>query len=80
MWTHIVVQRALGSFAFTSTLMIALHRSVPELRTPFASSLLAVTALLMVLRGIARETRWNSHFRTRVLLIGNGPIAQKFIP
>jgi exopolysaccharide biosynthesis polyprenyl glycosylphosphotransferase len=78
MLTNVVLQRALVPFAFAGTLMIGLSHSVPELRTAFASSLLAVTALLLV-RPIARQIRSSSHFRTRVLLIGNRPIAQKFI-
>jgi len=79
MLTNVVLQRALVSFAFAGTLMIGLSHSVSELRTPFASSLLAVTALLLLVRPIARQIRSSSHFRTRVLLIGNRPIAQKFI-
>jgi exopolysaccharide biosynthesis polyprenyl glycosylphosphotransferase len=41
--------------------------------------LLGITALLLVLRPIEREIRSSSQFKTRVLLIGNGPLAQKFI-
>src|SRR5712691_10950586 len=74
-----VLQRSLPPFAFIATLMIVLHQSLPELRTPVASALLAVTALLLVLRPIQREIRSSSQFRTRVLLIGNSPIAQKFM-
>ncbi|PYQ34273.1 MAG: hypothetical protein DMF57_06815 [Acidobacteria bacterium] len=79
MSTHFLLRRALVSLVLTGGLMVALHRSVPGLRTPFASGLLAVTALLLVLRPIAREGRWSSHLRTRVLLIGNGPMAQKLM-
>jgi exopolysaccharide biosynthesis polyprenyl glycosylphosphotransferase len=64
---------------FVGALMIALHKSIPELKTPLASSLLAVTVLLLLLRPIIRETQLSSHFRTRVLLIGNGPLAKKFV-
>lgn len=74
-----LLQRAFGSFVFTCVLMIVLHQTVPELRTPFVSSLLAATALLLLLRPFEREIRSSSRFRTRVLLIGNHPMAQKLI-
>src|SRR2546427_4021360 len=78
MWTNVVIHRALACLMFVGALIIALHKSIPELKTPLASSLLAVTVLLLLLRPIIRETQLSSHFRTRVLLIGNGPLAKKF--
>jgi len=75
----ILLQRSLVPIAFITALMIALHRLLPELRTPAASVLLVVTALLLVLRPIERGMRMSSQFRTRVLVIGGGTIAQKFI-
>jgi exopolysaccharide biosynthesis polyprenyl glycosylphosphotransferase len=75
----ILLQRSLVPLALITTLMIALHRSLPELRTPAASVLLGVTALLLLLRPIERKMRMSSQFRTRVLVIGGGTIAQKFI-
>lgn len=74
-----VLQRSLSPFAFIATLMVALHQTLAELRTPVGSALLLLIALLLVLRPIERDLRSSSQFRTRVLLIGNSPMAQKFI-
>ena len=74
-----LLHRSLAPVAFITFASIALHQSVPELQTPVASVLLGITALLLVLRPIEREIRLSSQFRTRVLLMGNGPLAQKFI-
>ena len=79
MWNAALLRRALVPIAFIGTLMIVLHLSIHELRTPFSLSLMALTALLLVLRPIDREIRRSSKFRTRVLLVGNQPFAQKFI-
>ena len=56
MWTNVVIRRALMWFAIAGALIVALHRWIPEVRTPVASGLLAVTMLLLVARPIARET------------------------
>ena len=74
-----VLHRSLAPFAFITTVTIALHQSVPELQSLVPSVLLGITALLLVLRPIELEIRLRSQFRTRVLLMGNGPLAQKFM-
>jgi exopolysaccharide biosynthesis polyprenyl glycosylphosphotransferase len=79
MWTNVLVQRAVTALVFMVTATIGLHAWIPALRTPVASGLLAVTVFLLVARPIARETRRSSRFRTRVLLVGNGPLARKFV-
>jgi len=80
MSNQVVRQRALLPFAFLGLLMIMLATSIPALRSPLASTLLAVTVLLLLLRPIEREVRSSSQFRTRVILIGNNrTIAEKFI-
>jgi exopolysaccharide biosynthesis polyprenyl glycosylphosphotransferase len=73
------LQNALIPFAFTGTLIVALYRAVPQLRTPVPSALLLIMAVLLVLRPIQKDMRSSSRFRTRVLLIGNRPLAQKFM-
>jgi exopolysaccharide biosynthesis polyprenyl glycosylphosphotransferase len=74
-----IVQRRLLPFAVIGLLMAGLLVLVEELRTPFAMTLLAATALLLVLRPIQQEMRANLQFKTRVLLIGHRPIARKFL-
>jgi exopolysaccharide biosynthesis polyprenyl glycosylphosphotransferase len=74
-----VLQRALVPFVLIGMLVIALPFSIVALRTPFAATLLGVTVLLLLLRPIEREIRLSSHFRTRVLVVGNHPMAQKLI-
>jgi len=74
-----LLQRALMPFAFIGTLMSALLVSLPELRNPVSLGLLALTALLMVLRPIEREMRTSSRIKKRLLLIGHGLVARKFM-
>ena len=74
-----LLQRALMPFAFIGTLMSALLVSLPELRNPVSLGLLALMALLMVLRPIEREMRTSSRIKKRVLLIGHGLVARKFM-
>ena len=73
-----LLHRSLAPVAFIATLIV-LHQSLPQLRTPVGSGLLAIMAVLLVLRPIERERRSSSQFRTRVLLVGYSPLAQKFI-
>jgi exopolysaccharide biosynthesis polyprenyl glycosylphosphotransferase len=77
MWNAVL--RVPGPFAFVGTLTIVLHLSIRELRNPLSLSLLALTALLLILRPIEREIHRSSKFRTRVLLVGNQPFARKFM-
>lgn len=58
---------------------IAAAMSIPALRTPLASSLVAVTILLMALRPVERKVAAKRRSRTRVLLVGNQPTARKYI-
>jgi exopolysaccharide biosynthesis polyprenyl glycosylphosphotransferase len=74
-----IVQRRLLPFAVIGLLMGGLVVLIEELRTPVGMTLLAATALLLVLRPIQQERRSSLQFKTRVLLIGHRPIARKFI-
>ncbi len=79
-WNDVVLPcTAAVHFTFLGMLMIALHASIPKLMTPLVSALLVATALLLLLQAIERQIRSNSRFRTRVLLVGNQPMAQKLI-
>ena len=74
-----IVQRRLLPFAVIGLLMGGLLVFIDALRTPVGMTLLAATALLLVLRPIQQEMRSSLQFKTRVLLIGHRPIARKFI-
>ena len=74
-----IVQRRLLPFAVIGLLMAGLLVLIEELRTPVGMTLLAATALLLVLRPIQQEMRSSLQFKTRVLLIGHRPIARKFL-
>jgi exopolysaccharide biosynthesis polyprenyl glycosylphosphotransferase len=59
--------------------LIAFLGLLPELRTPVGLGLLATVALLLVLRPIDRKIQTTLQFKTRILLIGQRPIARKFL-
>jgi exopolysaccharide biosynthesis polyprenyl glycosylphosphotransferase len=71
-----MIQRALMPFPLVS---IALFVLLPEMRTPVGLGLLATIALLLVLRPIDMKMRTTLQFKTRVLVIGQRPIARKFL-
>jgi len=80
MWNQIVPQRALLPFALIGIVLITLPLSIPVLRTPLASTLVAVTVLLLLIQPVEREIRSSSQFRTRILLVGNNRrISEKFL-
>ena len=66
-------------FAILAIVAVILSASIAALRTPIASSLLAITALLFVLRPIERAARSTSRFRKRVLIVGDQPMTRKLI-
>lgn len=78
MW-NVVLPRAIGSFGFLCAFLVAVNESVPDLGNPLTSSLVAVATLLLLLRSVEQEVQRSARFRTRVLMIGRKPIAQKFI-
>ena len=78
MWNRFVLQQLVLT-AIVAVAILTVSASVPPLRTPIASTLLAVTVFLFLLRPIEREVHSSSRFRTRVLLVGNQPMAQKLI-
>jgi exopolysaccharide biosynthesis polyprenyl glycosylphosphotransferase len=79
MWTGLIVHRTLASFAIVGSLTFGLRTWLPEMRMAAAPGLLAITLLLLVVRPIVRDRRWSSRGRSRVLLVGNRTVAQKFI-
>jgi exopolysaccharide biosynthesis polyprenyl glycosylphosphotransferase len=79
MWTHLILRRGPAALAITGLLIVGLKAWLPELQAMSAVGVLAVTFLLLVVHPIARENRWHSRCRDRVLLVGNRPLAQKFI-
>jgi exopolysaccharide biosynthesis polyprenyl glycosylphosphotransferase len=75
----VIIQRSLAPLLVLATAFVALHQSLPVMREPFVPALLALMLILFVLRPIEREMRSSSQFRTRVLVIGNHPIASKIM-
>ena len=71
--------RILTPFACVTALAMPMLLFVPEVRNPFALTVIGGAALLFVLLPLQRQMHSHAQFQTRILLIGQRPIAWKFI-